>query len=128
MTRPATSSSLRRQRDQQLVCEVLTVADTFFSRLKGLLGKKGLSPGEGLLIRPARDIHTIGMKFSIDLIVLDDDLRILEFRENMSPWRFYFGNGEAKQVLELPAGQVKGLGLSVGDKLGLMPAISKEAN
>src|ERR671922_1038887 len=73
--------------DGAAVCESCRVADRFASRLRGLLGRRGLAPGEGLLIRPASSIHTFFMRFPIDVAFLDRDGVVVKVVPNLSPWR-----------------------------------------
>src|SRR5580658_9539426 len=67
---------------QTLLADALEVADSGAKRNKGLLGRKGLSAGEGLWIVPCESVHTFGMQFSIDLVYLNRDLRIKKTRSN----------------------------------------------
>lgn len=61
------------------------LADTFLTRLCGLLGKNGLEPGSGILIRPSSGVHTIGMRFAIDVVGLDKNLRVLKVWRRLPP-------------------------------------------
>ena len=61
----------------EVVCQRCAVADRPFPRLRGLMGRRGLAPGEGLLLRPTPSIHTWFMRFPIDAVFLDADLRVL---------------------------------------------------
>jgi uncharacterized protein len=100
----------------QVVCERCELADRLWTRMRGLLGRSGLSSGQGLLIRPTWSVHTWFMRFPIDVIFLDRDLTVLKIKERLGPWR-----GAAKRrahsALELPAGECERLGLAVGDRI-----------
>ncbi len=61
------------------------LADTFLSRLVGLLGKSSLADGAGLLIRPSSGVHTMWMRFAIDVVALDKDLRVLKTWQRLPP-------------------------------------------
>ena len=87
-----------------------------FSRMKGLLGRSELRPGEGLLLRPASAIHTFFMRFPIDAVFLDRDWRVVGIAGDVAPWRTA-GRKGAKAVLELPAGESARRGLRPGDLL-----------
>jgi uncharacterized protein len=109
--------TLRRD-DGTIVCERCTVAESPLTRLRGLLGRDGLEPGEGLLLRPASAVHTYFMRFPIDVVFLDRALVVLGISGGVDPWRATSQRG-AKAVLELPAGESSRRGLSVGDQLTL---------
>ncbi len=103
------------------ICERCVVADTPPRRLRGLLGRAGLEPGEGLLIRPTHAIHMWFMRFAIDAVFVDEDGRVLRVAEHLRPWRMAAKRG-ARCVLELGAGECARRGLTVGDKLVMSPA------
>ena len=103
-------------RDAAVACENCAVADTPLRRLKGLLGKKELQPGEGLLLRPASAIHTFFMRFPIDVVFLDRELHVLGLATNLRPWRAA-GRRGARAVLELPAGECERRDIRPGDRL-----------
>lgn len=83
--------------------EVL-LADRFSTRLIGLLGRPGLSVREGMLMTPCRSIHTLGMRFPIDVLFLDEAGAILEQRIGVRPWRTCLAPPATAMVLELAAG------------------------
>lgn len=89
-------------------------AETFFERGRGLLGSKGLTAGQGMLIEPCNSIHTFFMQFSIDAVFLGTDHRVVAIHPNIPPRRFV-RVGRAASVLELMAGQVDQLPLTKGD-------------
>src|SRR5215210_4697193 len=97
----------------QVVCATCSVADTAFARMKGLLGRRSLSAGEGLLLRPAGSVHTAFMRFPIDVVFLDRELEVLQVSREVRPWRVAAKRG-AKAVLELPAGECERQGISPG--------------
>ncbi len=90
------------------------LADKFFTRLKGLLGKDDMSQGEGLLIRPCSSVHTIGMKMFIDVVFLSTDYKVLHIIERIGPGKVCPVIKQSSLVLELPSGQVKRTGLKIG--------------
>jgi uncharacterized membrane protein (UPF0127 family) len=99
------------------VCNCARVADTFATRLIGMLGKRTFSPEDGLLLKPCSSVHTLGMTFSIDAIALDRNLRVLAIRINLNPRQFAHFDPKTHCVLELPAGQSVTTGVCVGDQL-----------
>ena len=99
-----------------VVCEHCFLAETMFARLRGLLGRSGLSSGEGMLLRPAASVHTAFMRFTIDVVFLDRDSRVLKVAAELAPWRTAGCRG-ARAVLELPAGEANRRGLRPGVSL-----------
>jgi uncharacterized membrane protein (UPF0127 family) len=112
--------TLRRE-NGEVVCDDCVVADSPVSRMKGLLGRKELHPGEGLLLRPAGSIHTFFMRFPIDAVFLDEGLRVLGISDDIRPWRAASKRG-ARVVLELPAGESARRGLETGETLSISGA------
>jgi uncharacterized protein len=102
--------------DGVVVCEECLVAATPFTRLRGLLGRKSLPSGQGILLRPAGSVHTFFMRFTIDVVFLDDELRVVAIAADLRPWRAA-GKRGARAVLELPAGECARRGLAVGDQV-----------
>jgi uncharacterized protein len=98
------------------IARCVSQASTSQSRRKGLLGRESLLPGEGLWILPCEGIHTIGMRFAIDLIYLDRRRRIRKVVRNVPPWRISLCLS-AQSVLELHAGAVDAGRCQVGDFL-----------
>jgi hypothetical protein len=94
----------------------MEVADSAAKRNKGLLGRQGLAPGEGLWIIPCESVHTFWMKFPIDLIYLDRKNRIKKLRDSVPPWRLS-ACLSAHSVLELPAGTIRNTQTEPGDTL-----------
>ena len=100
----------------EIVCEPCELADNPFTRMRGLLGRKKLALGHGLLIRPTWSVHTFFMRFTIDVVFLDRELRVLKISHQLRPWRTA-ARWRAHSALELPAGECARLGLEVGDRL-----------
>ena len=98
----------------------ITIADTSLTRLIGLAGRRGLDSGCGLLIRPSSGIHTFGMLFSIDVVALSRDLRVLKLWHRLAPFRMTSVNLKTHSMLELPAGQISNCQMQVGDQLELV--------
>jgi len=95
----------------------IRVAESGLSRIVGLLGERELAPGDGLLIIPSQGVHTLGMLFPIDVLVLDNEWKVLDVRSRMRPFlvtRVYF---RAAAVLELPSGTVERSCTRIGDRL-----------
>jgi uncharacterized membrane protein (UPF0127 family) len=107
-------------RDGAVVCERCVVADNAWLRLKGLLGRRTLPVGEGLLIRPTWSIHMFFMRFAIDAVFLDADGIVVRIVPELRPWRAASHRG-SKAVLELASGECERRGVRIGDRLTLEP-------
>ena len=80
------------------------VARSFWARVKGLIGRRGLPPGRGLLILRCNAIHTFFMRFAIDATFYDREDRVVKVVRNIRPWRqFVWGGFRAVKVLETAA-------------------------
>ena len=102
----------------------VAVADSYFRRLVGLLGKtkKWARPGQGLWIIPSHGVHTLGMLFPIDLIFLDREKNVVHVEEHVKPFRISRVSIRTHSVLELPAHTVYRTGTCVGDQLEFLNA------
>lgn len=96
-------------------------ANSYFSRLKGLMFKKNLD--YVLVIKPAKpnkrsasSIHSFFMRINIDVLFLDKDKKVYEIKQ-LKTWRFYTPNTGAKYILELKEGSIKEYNIKIGDKL-----------
>ncbi len=99
-----------------LLADRADIADTSKKRKTGLLEHTGLKPGEGLWITPCEAVHTIGMKFPIDVLFLDKKRRVLKVRPDMPRWRMA-ASLRAHSVLELPSGTAASTQTAAGDQL-----------
>lgn len=95
----------------------VTVADTHFSRLKGLLGKTRLRADEALWTIPSRGIHTFFLLFPIDVLYLDSSNRVVYAIENLASFRIGPIRGDAASVLQLPTLTIYSSQTEVGDQL-----------
>ena len=93
------------------------IARSLPARMIGLLGRRGLGAGEGLVLLACRSVHTWFMQFPIDVIFADREWRVVAMREAMPPWQVTPLVGQAQAVIELPAGTAKQARLAVGDTL-----------
>jgi uncharacterized protein len=105
----------------RVVCTRCEVAESALRRMKGLLGRGGLGPGQGMLINPAPSVMTLFMRFPIDVVFIDRDRTIVGIRHALVPWRVA-GARHAVAALELPAGTAAACGLQLGERLEL-PAV-----
>lgn len=104
-----------------VLAERAQLADSFLGRACGLLGRATLPPGEGLVIRPCRSVHTFGMAFPIDVIHLDGDGRVIKILAGLPPHRFGPLIWRSHAVLELPASTAAATGTQHGDVIELGP-------
>ena len=95
----------------------VTIACSLFARMKGLLGREGLGPGESLWIKPCNSIHTIGMKFPIDAVFLDSGNTVVKIKNELSSNRITGIYFRASSVIEFPAGKLKETNTQVGDRI-----------
>jgi uncharacterized membrane protein (UPF0127 family) len=104
----------------------VTLADTHFTRMKGLLGRLRLKSGEGVWIAPSQGIHTFGVRFAIDLIYLDADCRVIETIESFGTFRISPLRIKCASVLELPTRTIYCSHTQVGDRLLICSAEEME--
>jgi len=118
--------SVRFLIDRGVIADQCIVANCFFSRLKGLIGKSRLAPGEGLLLSPCNDIHMWFMSMPIDVVFLrrpggeltGEVWEVCGVRENLRPWKLLpVRERRASATLELPAGTVRRHAITQGDAL-----------
>ena len=95
----------------------LEIADSFFARLKGLMGRKKLPQGQGLLILPCNSIHMLFMRFAIDAVYVDKNFVVKKIVKSLRPWLGMSVCLGAHAVIELNAGAADNLGLEVGSKI-----------
>ncbi len=104
---------------QAYLATALAVADTHWTRLRGLLGLTSgdFRNGSGLWIVPCHGVHTLGMGFPIDVVYLDRALTVIHIQSDLRPWRFAPVRTEAASVLELPCRTAAETRTVVGDKI-----------
>lgn len=101
-----------------LVAQEVRIARSVWSRFRGLMGRRSLPEGEGLLLEPCSSIHCMFMRFPIDVLFLDREGRVLKVAAGVRPWRFAAAKG-ARSALELPAGAAARSQTSAGDRVVL---------
>ena len=106
-----------KNKQGDIIAGDLKLADTFFTRFKGLIGTKELKAGEGLLIKPCNGIHMFWMSYSIDAVFLDKDFGVVHLIKGIKPWRMSPIIKDAKMVLELPVGTIEKYKITVGETL-----------
>ena len=91
-------------------------ASRFLARARGLLGRDRLHPHEALWIRPCGSVHTVGMRYALDLVFVDAEQRVLAIKQHVEPRRFV-GHVRARSTIELLAGIAAQLSIAPGAKL-----------
>ncbi|MFW6163974.1 MAG: M48 family metalloprotease [Planctomycetota bacterium] len=125
-----------RRTESPMICRNLTKGNVVASRLelattpaarrKGLLGRSGLPPGGGLLLIPCNSVHTVRMKFPIDIVFLDKKMRVLRLYPKVDPGALSRHCVKARSCLELPAGTIEARRIERGDQLRVMPPKDKK--
>lgn len=100
-----------------LLADKVRTASTFLSRFVGLLGTAAIGEGEGLWIVPCRSVHTLGMRFPIDVAFLDARGVVVGTLEGLPPNRVGRTFRNARGALELRAGTLAATGTAPGDRL-----------
>jgi uncharacterized membrane protein (UPF0127 family) len=101
----------------QVVCGTCHVANRPHTRMRGVIGWRRLGRGEGVLLQPCSSVHTAFVRFPIDAVFLDDEMKVVSVRSELKPWRLAWKRG-ARAVLELASGECDRLGVRPGDRLG----------
>jgi uncharacterized membrane protein (UPF0127 family) len=95
----------------------VSVADSWWTRLRGLLARPRMHAGEGLLLLACDSVHTVGMTYPIDVAFLDGEGTVVHSIAALSPWRLGLGGAGAVHTLELPAGRLEATGTAPGVRL-----------
>jgi uncharacterized protein len=112
------AQAFNQTRNVYLATDV-TIADRHWSRLRGLIGTRedDFRNGAGLWIRPCRGVHTLAMRFAIDVVYLDRAGTVVHVEHNLQPWRFSPIRMQAVSVLELPSQTVTRTETALGDRI-----------
>lgn len=104
---------------QTVLASEVELADTSWTRMRGLLGRKPdeFTSGKGLWIVPSQGVHTVGMSFPIDVVYLDSQRRVIHICQRLEPFRIAALKFRARSVIELPAGTLAQTDTSVGDEM-----------
>ena len=98
----------------------IEVARSFWDRGRGLMLRRCLNPGGGMVIDPCSSIHTFGMRFPIDVLYVDREHRVVRADTAMRPWRIGPLRPGSRYVVELPVGTIQASGTRPGDRLRLV--------
>lgn len=115
---PAPRQAFNRTR-QSYLATALALADTHWTRLRGLLGVNSddFRNGTGLWIVPCHGVHTLGMGFPIDVVYLDREMTVVHIQRGLRPWRMAPVRRQATSVLELPSHVTTATGTAIGDTI-----------
>lgn len=115
---PSSRQAFNRTR-QAWLATALALADTHWTRLRGLLGvnSNDFRNGSGLWIVPCHGVHTLGMGFPIDVVYLDRHMTVIDIQSDLRPWRFAPVRRQATSVLELPSHIAVETGTAIGDTI-----------
>lgn len=116
-----------KRKDGAVVGDRIGCAKTSVTRLVGLLGRRSLKAGEGIWITPSSGIHTFGMRFAIDVVGLDHDMRVIRLWPRVKPQRITSVSRTTRSVLELAAGEIAMRSIQLGDVLSAFPVQSQES-
>jgi uncharacterized membrane protein (UPF0127 family) len=118
MTQTVRVRNLSREQD---LASHATMANNFWRRLRGLLGRDSLATGEGLVIVPCSSVHMLGMRFPLDVLHLDKSGTVLRALPNLKPGKLGPMVWRSHMAVELPAGTIEASGTVAGDRVALEP-------
>ena len=98
------------------IAQKVRVADSFFTRLKGLLGTDSLAAGSALVIAPCSSVHTFGMVYPIDVLFIDAENRVVRVVASLAPGRIIYCK-TSSYVIEAPAGIAESTQTEAGDQV-----------
>ena len=104
----------------------VTVANTTFSRLRGLIGRLHLKSDEGIWVVPSSGVHTLGVFVPLDLIYLDENYKVIHLVEHFPTFRIAPLRVQSESVLELGAHTIYSSQTQIGDQLLICPAEEME--
>jgi hypothetical protein len=103
-------------RDTELGSKI-RVADSWWPRLRGMIGHPPPAEGEGLLLAPCSGVHMHWMKYALDILFLDGEDRVVAVYDELRPWRFSKTHKDAVCAVELPVGTLRRTGTRIGDRV-----------
>lgn len=112
-------SILKNQTKNQIIVDRLVRADTFFTRMTGLLNRHSLNENEGLLITQCRSIHMLFMRFAIDVVFVDRNHVVVGLVKNIKPFQLSPIFWRASYAVELPSGSIDRQHIDLGDILAV---------
>ena len=113
---------LNVSKNQSELAANVTFANSFFAKAFGLMGKKELPLGEALLFKgsrsmPCNSIQTTFMRFALDIVFLDSEMKVKSVLRNVKPWRVTWPVSGAVTAIEMTSGSLNGKSIEIGDQL-----------
>ncbi|GIV97398.1 MAG: hypothetical protein KatS3mg057_2055 [Herpetosiphonaceae bacterium] len=106
-----------------VLAESAELAASFLARGLGLMGRRRLSEGGGLILYPTNNIHMLFMRFPIDAVFVDREHYVVGVRPHLRPWISIAWCGQARYTIELPVGTIAASATEIGDRLELTPPL-----
>lgn len=110
--------TLMSSKDGRVLLGSVVIASGFIDKLTGLLGRQSIEVDEAMLLCPCSSVHTIAMRFTIDVVFLNSKFEIVKLVSGLKPNRMA-GSSKARQVLEIAEGQIAVLELKIGQQMCL---------
>jgi len=108
------------QSKNTILADEAIIAGTLLKRMIGLLGRKELKKGQALILKPCNSIHTFFMRFSIDVLFVDKENKVIKAISSKEPFRLTYMYFTACFAVELPVGTIQSSATSPGDSLTLL--------
>ena len=113
-------SMIKVKEKELIICKKIKKAESIEDRMIGLMFRKSIHEGfDGLLLNPCKSIHTFFMRFPIDVLFLNRELKVVKIIKNLKPWRITGLYFRADQVLEMSIGSIPE-SLKIGDELEII--------
>ena len=113
-------------KNKEILTENAQLADTFFSRFRGLMFRKEIAGDYALLIVPCNQIHMLNMRFAIDVIYLDKNGRVVQIDMNVQPNKICKTVKNAHSVIEMKSFASENFGINVGDMINVRDKYEEE--
>ena len=111
---------LINQTKNTILAEDVLIANTFFKRIKGLLGEKVFLSNQAIILDPCNSVHTFFMRFAIDILFVDKNYRVVKTLPKFTPNRISCIYWHASRVIELPVGRLSLTNTQAKDQLQIL--------
>lgn len=109
--------TLYNSKNDRVLARKAHIADAFLKRAIGLMGRRNLNPGDGLILAPCASIHTWFMRFPIDIFYVNSRGMICRSESSLKPWSFSLGGRDAAITVELPPNTLQRTATEPGDEI-----------